>query len=421
MSYFALVDCNNFYVSCERVFDPSLEGRAVIVLSNNDGCVVARSQEAKGLGISMGEPFFKIKELCARRDVAVYSSNYQLYGNLSERVMTILATMAPDLQVYSIDEAFLWYPSSMTSEEVFARCVEIRKKITQWIGIPTSIGIGPSKTLAKVATKLAKTQASHGVVDLSSISHQEAALKKLPVREIWGIGARLEAKVHGMGIQTAWDLCQKNPSLIRRQMGIVGERMLWELRGISCLPLEEVQPKKSISCSRSFGKALTDYEGLAEALSTHVASACEKLRQQESCASAMCVYVMAVVDSKTGEQRCLETTAGFSVPSNSTPDMIQSAKGCLASLFCRGQRYKKCGVIMMDLIPEASVVPDLFVEVADGKRRQALTTVDGINARFGKNTLFYGAMGVDRGFAMRCDNRSKRYTTCWDELAVVKA
>lgn len=421
MSHFALVDCNNFYVSCERVFDPRLEGRAVIVLSNNDGCVVARSQEAKQLGIPMGEPFFKIRELCARRKIAVYSSNYQLYGDLSERVMTMLAATAPALQVYSIDEAFLWFPPTLSSEEVFARCVEIRQTIKQWVGIPTSIGIAPSKTLAKVATKLAKKEKTHGVVDLSSPLLQEVALKEFPIREVWGIGARLEERAHRMGIQTAWDFCQKNPSLIRREMGIVGERMVWELRGISCLPLTEAQPNKSISCSRSFGRAVTEYEELAEALSTHVASACEKLRQQESCARAMCVYVMALVDSSTGERRCFGSTIDLALPSNSTPDLIHSAKACLLRLFCRGQRYKKCGVIMIDLVPEESVEPDLFIGMEDDKRRRVLTTVDGINARFGKNTLFYGAMGVERGWAMRCDSRSRRYTTCWDELAVVRA
>ena len=263
MSHYVLVDCNNFYVSCERVFNPWLEGRPVIVLSNNDGCVVARSQEAKQLGIAMGEPFFRIKDLCSCRKVVVYSSNYQLYGDLSERVMTVVASMTQNFQVYSIDEAFVWFPSTMSSQEVVDRCVALRRRIRQWVGIPTSVGIAPSKTLAKIATKLAKKSAS-GVVDLSCPSLRREVLKGVPIREVWGIGARLEAKCHGMGVQTAWDFCEKNTSLIRRHMGIVGERMLWELRGISCLPLEEEAPsKKSISCSRSFGKAVEDQGTLA--------------------------------------------------------------------------------------------------------------------------------------------------------------
>lgn len=421
MNLFALVDCNNFYVSCERVFNPRLEGHPVIVLSNNDGCVVARSQEARQLGIGMGEPFFKIKELCSKKGVIVYSSNYELYGNLSGRVMAILAAVAPDLQVYSIDEAFLWFSSSNTSEEVVAQCKNIRSRIKQWIGIPTSIGIAPSKTLAKIATKLAKKSVA-GVVDLSSVGFQEEVLKGFPIGEVWGIGARSEATVHALGIQTAWDFCKQNPSFIRRHMGIVGERMLWELRGMSCLPLqEEQQANKTVTCSRSFGRCVCNQESLAEALSTHVASACEKLREQQVCARAMYVYIMALVNSSTGERSCSGTTASFSVPTNCTPDMIHRAKECLSHLFCEGQRYKKCGVVMLDLVSEKSICPDLFLDCVPTKRRKILNTVDAINARFGRHSLFYGAMGIDQGWASRSDNHSRRYTTRWDELAIVQA
>jgi DNA polymerase V len=420
MSHFVLVDCNNFYVSCERVFNPRLEGCPVIILSNNDGCIVARSQEAKLLGIGMGEPFFKVKELCERQKVVVYSSNYHLYGDLSGRVMSILSTVAPDLQIYSIDEAFLQLPAALGSEEVADRCKELRRIIKQWVGIPTSIGIASSKTLAKVATKLAKTN-SCGVVDLSAPSACEDALRTFPIREIWGIGAALEDRLHGMGIRTAWELCQKDPSYIRRCLGVAGERMLWELRGINCLPLEKVHPNKSITCSRSFGRTVQDCDEMAEAISAHAASACEQLREQHLCAYAMTVYVMALVDSKTGDRRCFGTTVSFLSHTNNTPEVIRRAKECLQQIFSPGQRYKKCGVIMIDLVSETSVAPDLFLGGFLLKHRRILETVDALNKRFGKNTVFYGAMGIDRSWKVRSDSRSSRYTTCWDELPIVKA
>lgn len=421
MSQYALVDCNNFYVSCEQIFNPWLEGRPVVVLSNNDGCVVARSQEAKRLGIAMGDPFFQIQELCSHGKVVVYSSNYQLYGDISERVMTIIASIVPDMQVYSIDEAFTRFPRTMTAEEVFCQCLQMRQKILQWVGIPTSIGIAPSKTLAKVATKCAKTDVASGVVDLTCPELRTKVLQELPLRDVWGIGARLESKCHSMGLQTAWDFCTQNPSAVRRQMGIVGERMLWELRGISCLPIEEVRPKKSISCSRSFGKTVVDEREVAEALASHAASACEKLRQQQSCATAMVVYVMALAGTGGGERRCFGDTVSFPSPTNATPDVIYQARRCLSRIFCPGQQYKKCGVLMVDIVPERSVAPDLFVPKEESRRRHLLQVVDALNGRFGKNTIFYGAMGVDRQWAMRCESRSRRYTTCWDELATVKA
>ena len=426
MGYFqemicVLVDCNNFYVSCERLFNPALEGRPVIVLSNNDGCVVSRSQEAKQLGIAMGEPFFKIRDLCTKKKVAVYSSNYQLYGDLSGRVMTVLSSMNPDLQIYSIDEAFLRYPSTIAPEQVVAQCVDIRRIIKQWIGIPTSLGIASTKTLAKVATKLAKKCPGSGVVDLTASALQEEVLKVFPIREVWGIGARLEEKFHALGMRTAWDLCSADPTFIRRQIGVVGERMVWELRGISCLPLEEASSKKSISCSRSFGERVTDLDTLAQAVSSHVALACEKLRSQGSCASAMSVYVAVLADSKTGERRYFESTASFPIPTNSTPVAIRAAKERLSHLFLTGQQYKKCGVVMMGLVPESSVAPDLFLGGVDPRSRHVADVVDSINAQFGRDTLFYGATGAVRRWTARSEWRSRRYTTCWDELAEVKA
>lgn len=420
MSYFVLADCNNFYVSCERLFNPRLELRPVIVLSNNDGCVVARSQEAKQLGIKMGDPYFKIKEFCSQMKVIIYSSNYKLYGDISQRVMTILSSMAEEIEIYSIDEAFLKYSSSLTQESIFSICMEMRHKIKRWVGIPISVGIAPTKTLAKVANDLAKKNRSSGVFDLTSESVQKEVLQNYPVGEIWGVGSRLRQRLNVIEIRTAWEFREADPTLIRRKMGVVGERMLWELRGVSCLSLEEPAPKKSISYSRSFGRVVSDPVELSEALSTFVSGACVKLRDQNSCARAMCVYLEAVLDAKQGTRRHYGMTTSFSFPTNDTSQIITSAKKCLKKMFLETEHYKKCGVILLDLISEKLVLTDLFFASPDPKRRKLNDTVDALNAYYGKNTIFYGATGIDRSWKMKSDKCSPYYTE-WDGLAIAFA
>jgi DNA polymerase V len=422
MDYFVLVDCNNFYVSCERLFNPRLEARAVIVLSNNDGCVVARSREAKQLGIPMGAPFFKIRDVCRHQNILVYSSNYALYGDLSQRVMQILTEMSPEIQIYSIDEAFLKFSGSTPPEEMRAHCVSIRKKIKKWVGIPTSIGIAPTKTLAKVANDLAKKDTVHGVFDLSSPEVQLKILKDYPIEEVWGIGSRLKVKLQSWGIYTAGEFREADPVFIRRKLGVVGERMLWELRGISCLPLElERAPKQSITCSRSFGQAVTEQEGLEEALATYMASACVRLREEGSCAQALCVFVEAYLDAKAGTRQTFSTAIDLPFPTHDTPVLIHIAKQCLKKIFRVGHRYKKCGVILLDLIAQERIAPDLFTGNVDPKRERVAGIVDALNAHLGKNTLFYGAMGIDPSWKMRSQKRSSGFTSAWETLAKVKA
>lgn len=421
MSHFVLVDCNNFYASCERLFQPSIEKRAVVVLSNNDGCVIARSQEAKQLGIQMGTPYFQIKKLCKERGIFVCSSNYQLYGDLSRRVMNILSEMAPEIQIYSIDEAFLRYPKEMTSEQVFEKCIEIRNLIKQWVGIPTSVGIAPTKTLAKAANALAKKDRLIGVFNLSSLEMQEKELKKFPIGDVWGIGSGLKAKLQAIGIHTAWEFQKADPLLIRKQLGVVGERMLWELRGISCLELEEVETKKSITCSRSFGKAVTRLSDLSEAIATFTTTASFKLRQQQCYAKTLGVYVETYLDLSSKMRGYESMVISLPQPTNETPQMISAAKCCIAKLFRQGQRYKKCGVILLDLILEANIPLDLFSEHVNPRRKLLAQAVDALNARFGKNAVFYGAMGTDPQWKMRSEYRSKHYTTDWQSLAIAKA
>lgn len=416
---YLLVDCNNFYVSCERLFRPDLEGRAVVALSNNDGCVIARSQEAKDLGIAMGAPFFEIKNLCLHRNVFVCSSNYQLYGSLSQRVMNALASFVPDIQMYSIDEAFLRLPAEMDEQAVINLCIKMRKAVKKWMGIPISIGIAPTKTLAKTANKMAKKSTDFGIVSLLNSDIQEKALANFPIGDVWGIGFRLQKRLHSMRIFTALDYRQMDPCIVRNKMGVVGERMLWELRGVSCLPfVEEYPPKKSITSSRSFGVVLTELEHMQEAISTHAATACEKLREEGSSAQALCVFAETLVD---GVRRHFNAAASLPFPTNDTPLVIKTAKDLLAGLFLKKQRYKKCGVILLDIMAESNVVPDLFLESPNPKRRKIASVVDSVNAHFGKGSLFYGAAGINPIWKMKSERRSCRYTTCWNELVVAQA
>jgi DNA polymerase V len=422
MNHFILLDCNNFYVSCERVFNPKLEGKPVIVLSNNDGCVVARSQESKRLGIAMGEPFFKIRDFCRNHQVVVCSSNYQLYGDLSQRIMNILAGLAPKIQVYSIDEVFLQFPGTFSTAALYQDCLEMRRLIRQWVGIPVSLGIAPTKTLAKMANDRAKKTTTNGVFDLSDPKVQETILQSYPIGEVWGIGRQLREKLCSTAINTAWKFREMDPSVIRARMGVVGERMLWELRGVSCLPLEEeTQPKQSITCSRSFGSALTDLESISEALATYVNTACVKLREQQSCAQALYIFLEASIDPVSGKRAHEGLGGAFPLATNDTAVAISLAKQCLKQLFRPGIRYKKCGVVMLDLVQEADLIPDLFLGGINPKRKLLMETVDGINAAFGKGTLTYGAMGVDPHWKMHSDSCTAPFTTSWENLAIAKA
>lgn len=419
--HFVLADCNNFYVSCERLFNPKLEGLPVIVLSSNDGCVVARSQEAKKLGIKMGVAFFQVKELCQRHKVLVFSSNYQLYGDISQRVMDVLEEVAPEIEVYSVDEAFLKYPGDIPSEEMYRICEENRRLLKRWVGIPVSFGIAPTKTLAKVANDLAKKNRDIGIFNLSDPMEREKILQKYPVGEVWGIGRRLSARLQAMNIFSAGDFCKMDPITIRRKFGVVGERMLWELRGVSCLGLSQAAPKKSITFSRSFGRAVTAKEELAEALATYASKACIKLRKQKGCAKALYVYLESQLPSQEFIRQQFSVAVEFAMPTNDTPQVITAAKQCLEDVFQENQRYKKCGVILLDIIPEAHVAPDLFLGGLDQKRSNLMHTVDAVNARFGKRSVFFGAMGVNSSWGVKIANRTGYNTTAWERLPTVRA
>lgn len=420
MPIFALVDCNNFYASCERVFNPALNHRPVVVLSNNDGCIVARSNEAKALGIPMGAPLHQYRVLCDKHQVAVFSSNYALYGDMSRRVMECLNTFTPDMEVYSIDEAFLQL-DGFVHLDLTAYAATMRRRVYQWTGIPVSIGIGPTKTLAKIANHVAKKRTKTGVFSLLDSQVQQEVLPSIEVGDIWGIGSRWAKKLQGMAIHTADDLSQADPTMIRKALNVVGERIVHELQGTACLSLEAVQPRKNIMCSRSFGKLVTDRTELLEAISSHAARAAEKLRKQNSRAGGVSVFL------KTNRFRANELqyyggeTYTFTCPSNDTREIIRAARKGIHALYRQGFRYHKCGVMLLDIAPADVSQPNLFHDSDYERRDQLMQLVDSLNANFGRNAVFFAAQGTKQNWQMRSDRRSHRFTTRWGELLQVRS
>jgi len=416
----ALVDCNSFYASCERVFDPRLRGRPVVVLSNNDGCVVARSAEAKAMGIAMGTPFFQIRDLVARHGIVVRSSNYTLYGDLSARIMAVLGRFTPHLEVYSIDEAFLDLGGAPADR--LAECGRaIRRTVLRWTGIPVSIGIGPTKTLAKVANHLAKhAPAAGGVWSLADPRDQAAALARLDVQDIWGIGSRLTARLKRVGIATALDLRDANSNHIRRLLGVVGERTALELRGLACLALEEiVPPAKSIIRSRSFGRPVQRREELEEAVAVHATRAAEKLRRHRRVAGAMSVFV--ATSRFRASPYANQATFPLDPPTDDTARLIRAALAALRPIFREGLAYQNAGVMLGGLEPRAGLTECLFARYDRGRSERLMAVLDGVNRRLGPDTLRYATSGLARPWHMRREHASPRYTTRWDELPTARA
>jgi DNA polymerase V len=414
MSTFALVDCNNFYVSCERVFNPKLCNVPVVVLSNNDGCVVARSPEVKALGIPMGVPVFKIRDLIERHDIQVYSSNYALYGDLSGRVMSTLSHFAADVEIYSIDEAFMDL-SGFSDLTVY--CEEIRRTVLKWVGIPVSIGIGSTKTLAKLANRVAKKLQS-GVFDLTSCDRPEDVLAKTEVGDIWGIGSRYGKWCRARGIMTALDFRNADAEIIQKKMGVVGLRMQMELQGHSCLPLElMVNPKKETCVSRSFGHGVTTVDELKEAVVHFVHQAAEKLRKHKQAARVMTVFART---SPFKEDFYADSgTVEFELPTNDTMELVRMASRLTERIYREGQEFKKAGVILTGLLPQGQVQGNLFEQPQNERSQKLMEVMDNINAKFGRHTLKLASAGVKQSWFTKSDRRSPRYTTCWNELLTV--
>lgn len=416
----ALVDCNNFYASCERLFQPKLRGKPVVVLSNNDGCVIARSNEATALGIGMGDPWHLSKDKFAKQGVIVRSSNYTLYGDLSARVMTVLRTFTPHLEVYSIDEAFLNLAGFDDRLEAHAR--DVRSTVLQWTGIPVSIGIGPTKTLAKVANRTAKKRpALDGVCNLMVEADQIAALATFELTDVWGIASRMAARLQQIGIDTPLKFRDADPSLLRERFGVVMERMALELRGVPCHGLVETNPaNKSIVASRSFGRVVTQRWELEAAVSSHVERACEKLRRQNLAASVVSVFVMTNPFKPQERQYRASHAVQLPVASADTAVVVRAAMVALARIWRDGYRYKKAGVELVELTSAAFVQGDLWTEPDSARRKTLMHAVDRLNSDHGRATVRFAASGVVQGWKLRSEQRSARFTTEWGEILRVR-
>ena len=419
-SVFALVDCNNFYVSCERVFNPELLGKPVIILSNNDGCAVARSNEAKALGIKMAAPVFQIKDIIRDNDVRVYSSNYALYGDMSQRVMQVLTQFTPNLEIYSIDEAFLDLDGCKRINLTdYGR--EIKNRVEKWTGIPVSVGIAGTKTLAKIANRLAKrsTKAS-GVLDLTSAKYMDRALAAVTVGEVWGVGRKYATFLKASGIETALQLRDADDSFIKKKMGIVGLRLLNELRGIPCYSLEQSPPRrKSVTVSRTFKETIESVESLLEAVAAYVSTGAEKLRQEGSVAGVLIVYVMT--NRFKDDYYYNSVTIKLSVQTNDTSELISYAQRGLREIYKKGGCYKKAGILLNDLGLETQVQASFFDTVNRPRSKKLMQAVDVINCEMGSGAIKYGAVGLCRNpnWKTAFNQRSKSYTTHWEHLLEV--
>jgi DNA polymerase V len=426
---FALVDVNNFYVSCERVFQPKLEEVPMVVLSNNDGCAVARSAEVKALGVKMGTPWFQMQAFARKHGIQAYSSNCTLYGDMSNRVVQVLRGFTPNLEVYSIDESFLQIETVLKQHQ---DTIELGQKIKQQVkdttGLPVCVGIGASKTLAKLANHLAKKHKQFaGVCDVNAMDKEELYqwMSETEVAEVWGIGRQLAKKLKAQHIHSVFDLLQASPQAMRQQFGVVMERLCYELRGVSCLQLEEVAPaKQQIIASRSFGKLVTSHVELAESVATHVARAAEKLRAQSGVTGALTVFIQTNPFKVNEPQHHQSVTIPLADASDNTLTLTNAALAGLKQIYQPNFRYKKAGVILNLISDKPTVQQSLFEDMeSKGKSASLMKAVDQINTRFGNAVIRSAAAGTNgtkQEWQMRSNNKSPNYTTQWDELPVAR-
>ena len=417
-SAIALVDCVSFYVSCERVFDASLVRRPVVVLSNNDGCIIARSPEVKQIPeLKMGTPIFRVEQVVEAHDVAVFSSNYALYGDMSLRVMEALQEFTPEVEVYSIDEAFLGLDARLHQSFLdYGR--EIREKVYRWTGIPTSVGISQTKTLAKVAQRFSKKspEATQGVLDLTDPSDQETVLEGTPVEDVWGIGPAYSKLLKAAGITTARKLRDADRRWIRRRMTVVGARIVEELRGVRCLPLEQCpQARKTITCSRSFGVMVESLEQIRDAVSRFLSLAAERLRHFRLAAGVVTVFVSTNRFSQE-PQYSNAVTYELAQATDTTEELLEWGLKGAEKIFRPGYRYKKAGVLLNYLVPAGQLTMRLYNNSQFERSRRLMRAVDEINARHGRDTIRFGIAPSDSSWKTRFSKRSRLYTTCLKEV-----
>ncbi|MAA92598.1 MAG: DNA polymerase V subunit UmuC [Gammaproteobacteria bacterium] len=419
---FALIDCNSFYASCEKIFRPDLRDRPVVILSNNDGCVIARSSEAKKMGVSMTQPWYQVKDEYLSKGGVVFSSNYEFYADISNRVMNVLSDLCPEIDIYSIDEAFLDLRSFKKNIDLVNFSYDCKKKIKEWVGIPVSIGIAPTKTLAKLANKVAKDDPRFdGVVILSEPEVIKHFLRSMPVAKIWGVGKRLTIKLESIGVKTAYDLTQIDSRLIGDNFNVVLERTVRELKGQSCITLNNsMEPKKQIMVSRSFGRSVKSKNVLSEAISFHASRAAEKLRHEKQ----KCRLITAFIRSNRFNTRVRQIYASRSFelihPTDDTRIIIKNANRILDQIFANGYQYAKAGILLSDFTESYGYQISLFDKKKDEKNTAKLMqTIDYINlmeiAKVG-----FGNQGYQNTWRMKREIKSKRYTTKIEEIPVIK-
>ena len=414
----ALVDCNNFYASCERLFRPELEGKPIVVLSNNDGCVIARSNEAKALGIPMGAPEFKYRQQMKQQRINVFSSNFALYGDLSARVMNVLEKLSPHLEIYSIDEAFADM-GGFNNFDLYEHGLDIRQTVLQWTGIPVSIGFGNTKTLSKIANRVAKKSAkSKGVFVFESQQQIDSVLKKIEIGDVWGVGRKWSASLKRVGIHSAYDLAQADSTWIRRKYSVVLQRTARELNGDSCISIEDLPEKKQLMISRSFKERVTDYQHLQSLISGYISRACEKLRKQGSVAKSITLFIRT---SPFSDKASYSNSMPLSLNQYTadTATFIKMGRYALERIYKDGYEYQKAGIMLFDIVPDHLQQLCLFQpEKYDAEARKRMQLIDHINGKFGKQTLRVASESKKRWY-MNQNYLSPRYTTCWEELLEV--
>lgn len=417
---FALIDCNNFYASCERVFRPDLNGKPIVVLSNNDGCVIARSNEAKAAGIPMGAPAFEYEKTFKEKNIQVFSANFALYGDMSQRVMSILSEYTPEIEIYSIDESFLkLYGFELFDLDEYGK--EMRDKVVKWTGIPISVGIAPTKSLSKVANRIAKKypQQTGGVYIIDSEEKRIKALKWLKVEDIWGVGRKHSKRLNALGVTTAFDFTQLDDHLVRKQLAIVGLRLKHDLQGIPTLDLETVQPKKNIATTRSFEKNYTEFEELSERVATFAVSCAEKLRKQNSCCNSLMVFIHSNYHRKDLPQYSRNIVIKLPFATNSSIELSKFAIQALKHIYKKGYAYKKAGVIIQDFVPANHLQKTLF-DNRDERHIPLMQAVDKMNKIFGQQKIRIASQDLKRVWKMKQEKLSPRYTTHLSDIITIK-
>ena len=415
-----LIDCNNFFVSCERVFRPDLQGKPVVVLSNNDGCVIARSQEAKNIGIKMGDPYFKLLPIIKNHGIAIFSSNYSLYGDMSKRVMNTLQEFIPYTEVYSIDEAFLNL-NVIPDDRLKEFAPYLVKYVQRGTGIPVSFGIAHTKTLAKIASKFAKKYPAYkGVCIIDTSSKQEKALKLFNIEDVWGIGYRYSEFLKHNGIKTAYDFIKRRESWVRHYLNVTGVRTWKELQGIACIDFENPASRKSICTSRSFAEMLTDYPDLRVAVSNFAATCSRKLREEKTAASVLTVFILTNNFRVDLPQYYNSHTIQLPVPTNIASELITAARIVLDHIYMKGYKYKKAGVIVSGIIPSTEIQLNLFDKTDLPRYNRLYKVIDCVNKKYGMNTLRLAAQGSGKKWNLKNEFISRRYTTNLDDIIEIR-